>query len=104
MKEKVVLAFSGGLDTSFCVKYLAEEKRYDVYTAVANTGGFSDEELKVIEEKAYRLGAVKHVAIDVTQEYYEKSLKMQQHEWKIINFLEGRDKQDRAVLILPGYG
>lgn len=75
MKEKVVLAFSGGLDTSFCVKYLAEEKGYDVYTAVANTGGFSDEELKVIEEKAYRLGAVKHVAIDVTQEYYEKSIK-----------------------------
>ena len=75
MKEQVVLAFSGGLDTSFCVKYLAEEKGYDVYTAVANTGGFSDEELKVIEEKAYRLGAVKHVAIDVTQEYYEKSIK-----------------------------
>ena len=75
MKEKVVLAFSGGLDTSFCVKYLAEEKGYDVYTAVANTGGFSDEELKVIEEKAYRLGAVKHVAIDVTQEYYKKSIK-----------------------------
>ena len=75
MKEKVVLAFSGGLDTSFCAKYLAEEKGYEVYTAVANTGGFSDEELKVIEEKAYRLGAVKHVAIDVTQEYYEKSIK-----------------------------
>ena len=75
MKEKVVLAFSGGLDTSFCAKYLAEEKGYEVYTAVANTGGFSDEELKVIEEKAYRLGAVKHVAIDVTREYYEKSIK-----------------------------
>ena len=41
MKEKVVLAFSGGLDTSFCAKYLAEEKGYEVYTAVANTGGFS---------------------------------------------------------------
>ena len=75
MKEKVVLAFSGGLDTSFCVKYLAEEKGYEVYTAVANTGGFSEEELKVIEDKAYRLGAVKHVTIDVTQEYYEKSIK-----------------------------
>ena len=75
MKQKVVLAFSGGLDTSFCAKYLAEEKGYQVYTAVANTGGFSAEELKVIEEKAYRLGAVKHVAIDVTQEYYEKSIK-----------------------------
>ena len=75
MKQKVVLAFSGGLDTSFCAKYLAVEKEYEVYTAVANTGGFSEEELKTIEEKAYRLGAVKHVAIDVTQEYYDKSIK-----------------------------
>lgn len=75
MKEKVVLAFSGGLDTSFCAKYLAVEKGYEVYTAVANTGGFSPEELKVIEEKAYQLGSVKHVALDVTQEYYDKSIK-----------------------------
>jgi len=75
MKEKVVLAFSGGLDTSFCAKYLAEEKGYEVYTAVANTGGFSAEDLKVIEDKAYRLGAVSHVTLDVTQEYYEKSIK-----------------------------
>jgi len=75
MKEKVVLAFSGGLDTSFCAKYLAEEKGYEVYTAVANTGGFSADDLKVIEDKAYRLGAVSHVTLDVTQEYYEKSIK-----------------------------
>lgn len=75
MKEKVVLAFSGGLDTSFCTKYLAEDKGYNVYTAVANTGGFSEEELRVIEEKAYKLGAVKHVTLDVTREYYEKSIK-----------------------------
>jgi len=75
MKEKVVLAFSGGLDTSFCAKYLAEEKGYEVHTAVANTGGFSDEELKIIEDKAFRLGAASHVALDVTQEYYEKSIK-----------------------------
>ncbi len=75
MKEKVVLAFSGGLDTSFCAMYLAQEKGYEVYTAIANTGGFSEEELKRIEERAYKLGSVKHVTLDVTQEYYEKSIK-----------------------------
>ena len=75
MKEKVLLAFSGGLDTSFCAMYLAQEKGYEVHTAVANTGGFSKEELKVIEDKAFRLGAKTHVALDVTQEYYEKSIK-----------------------------
>jgi argininosuccinate synthase len=75
MKEKVLLAFSGGLDTSFCAMYLAQDKGYEVHTAVANTGGFSQEELKVIEDKAYRLGAKSHVTLDVTQEYYEKSIK-----------------------------
>lgn len=75
MKEKVLLAFSGGLDTSFCAMYLAQEKGYEVHTAVANTGGFSDDELKVIEDKAFRLGAASHVTLDVTQEYYDKSIK-----------------------------
>ena len=42
---KVVLAFSGGLDTSFCVKYLSEDKGLDVHSAIVNTGGFSAEEL-----------------------------------------------------------
>jgi argininosuccinate synthase len=75
MKEKVLLAFSGGLDTSFCAMYLAKEKGYEVHTAVANTGGFTEEDLKVIEDKAFRLGAKTHTAIDVTEDYYEKSIK-----------------------------
>jgi argininosuccinate synthase len=75
MGKKLVLAFSGGLDTSFCVKYLKEEKGFEVYTAIANTGGFSDDELKIIEEKAYQLGAKEHVTLDVTGEYYEKCIR-----------------------------
>ncbi len=75
MNKKLVLAFSGGLDTSFCVKYLKEVKGFEVYTAIANTGGFSDEELKVIEEKAYRLGAKEHVTLDVTEDYYQKCIR-----------------------------
>lgn len=74
MKKKLVLAFSGGLDTSFCVKYL-KEKGFEVYTATANTGGFSGEELARIEEKAYRLGATEHVTLDVTDEYYNKCIR-----------------------------
>ena len=73
--KKVVLAFSGGLDTSFCVKYLSEDCGYEVYTAIANTGGFSTEELKNIEARALALGAKAHATLDITQEYYEKSIK-----------------------------
>ena len=75
MKKKVVLAFSGGLDTSFCVKYLSEEKGYEVHTAIANTGGFSKEELAKIAERAEALGAASHATLDIEQEYYEKSIK-----------------------------
>ncbi len=75
MKEKLVLAFSGGLDTSFCVKYLTEERGFEVYTAIANTGGFTAEDLDRIEERAYRLGAKEHVSIDVTEEYYQKCIR-----------------------------
>ncbi len=74
-KKKVVVAFSGGLDTSYTVMYLAREAGYEVHAACANTGGFSPEQLKTNEQNAYKLGATKYVTLDVTQEYYEKSLK-----------------------------
>ena len=72
--KKVVVAFSGGLDTSYTVMKLTQDG-WDVYAACANTGGFSEEQLKTNEENAYKLGAKAYVTLDVTQEYYEKSLK-----------------------------
>lgn len=74
-KKKVVVAFSGGLDTSYTVMKLSKDMGYEVYAACANTGGFSDGQLKANEENAIRLGAKEYVTLDVTQEYYEKSLK-----------------------------
>ena len=74
-KKKVVLAFSGGLDTSFCAKYLSEDLGYEVHTAIANTGGFSDAELEEIRRRALRLGAASHAALDVTADYYNKSIR-----------------------------
>lgn len=74
-KKKVVLAFSGGLDTSFCAKYLSEDLGYEVHTALANTGGFSDEELARIEQKAMKLGAASHASLDITKDYYDKSIR-----------------------------
>ena len=74
-KKKVVVAFSGGLDTSYAVMYLALERGYEVYAACANTGGFSPEQLAANEQNAYRLGAKVYVTLDVQEEYYQKSIR-----------------------------
>ena len=68
--KKVILAFSGGLDTTFCTIYL-KEKGYEVITATVNTGGFSPEDLKQIEEKSKKLGASKHYTVDAKDRIYE---------------------------------
>ena len=75
MAKKVVLGFSGGLDTSYCVKYLTEEKGYEVHSIIVNTGGFDKEELKQIEEHAYKLGVKTHKTVDAVQNYYDSIIK-----------------------------
>jgi argininosuccinate synthase len=75
MKEKVVLAFSGGLDTSFCVPYLKDEKGLEVHTIMVNTGGFSADEERRIEQRAIELGAASHVNINVVDDYYAKGIR-----------------------------
>jgi len=71
--KKVVLAFSGGLDTSFCVPYLIN-KGFEVITVIVNSGGFSDEELKQIGHKSKKLGAIKHYLIDAKQYFYDSTI------------------------------
>jgi argininosuccinate synthase len=75
MSKKVVLGFSGGLDTSFCVKYLGEDKGYEVHSIIVNTGGFTKEELKQIEQHAYQLGVKTHTTIDAVKGYYDRIIK-----------------------------
>ncbi len=75
MKEKIVLAFSGGLDTSFCTIYLGKEKNYEVHTVIVNTGGFSEDELASVEKKALQYGSAKHTAIDAQEEYYNRCIR-----------------------------
>ncbi|KAA9355144.1 MULTISPECIES: argininosuccinate synthase [Larkinella] len=74
-QKKVVLAFSGGLDTSFCVKYLSEDLGYEIYSVLVDTGGFSEADLKTIEDRAYSLGVKHHTAIAKTDDYYQQCLK-----------------------------
>ncbi len=74
-KQKVVLAFSGGLDTSYCAKYLSEDLGYEVHSVLVNTGGFSTEELKQIEQHALKLGVSTHCTVDAVTDYYQRILR-----------------------------
>ena len=73
--KKVVLGFSGGLDTSYCVKYLTEEKGYEVHSVIVNTGGFTEEELVEIEKRAYNLGVKSHKAVNTVRSYYDNVIR-----------------------------
>ena len=75
MAKKVVLGFSGGLDTTFCVKYLSEDKGYEVHSIIVNTGGFSAAELEAIEAHARRLGVASHTTVDAVKGYYDRIIR-----------------------------
>ena len=72
--KKVVLAYSGGLDTTYCVKYLGD-LGYEVHAVLIDTGGFSQEELDFVENRANTIGLASYKAIRVTQEFYDKCIK-----------------------------
>jgi argininosuccinate synthase len=73
--KKLVLGFSGGLDTTYCAIYLSQEKGYEVHSVIVNTGGFSEAELQHIEKHAYALGVKTHTTIDAVKSYYDKIIK-----------------------------
>lgn len=72
---KLVLGFSGGLDTTYCVKYLSEERGFEVHSIIVNTGGFTHDELDRIEEHAYKLGVKTHTAVNAVKSYYDSIIK-----------------------------
>lgn len=75
MAKKVVLGFSGGLDTSYCVKYLSEDLGYEVHSIIVNTGGFTEDELKQIEAHAHKLGVKSHKTINAVESYYDSIIR-----------------------------
>lgn len=74
-QKKVVLGFSGGLDTTFCVKYLSEDKGYEVHSVIVNTGGFNEAEIKKVEAHAYKLGVKTHTTVNAVKSYYDSIIK-----------------------------
>ena len=75
MKKKVVLAYSGGLDTSFCAVYLSKKLNYEVHAITINTGGFKESEVNAIEKRAFELGVYTYKCIDAVETYYDTCVK-----------------------------
>ena len=73
--KKLVLAYSGGLDTSYCAVHLSKDKGFEVHAVSVNTGGFSEEEINSIQEKAYTMGVKSYINIDAISGYYNKVIK-----------------------------
>jgi len=73
--KKLVLGFSGGLDTTYCALYLSQDKGYEVHSVIVNTGGFTEEELKQVEKHAYSLGVKTHTTVDAVKGYYDRIIK-----------------------------
>lgn len=73
--KKIVLAYSGGLDTSYCAVYFSKDLKYEVHAVSVNTGGFTQTEIKKIEEKAYQMGVKTYQNIDALENYYKKVVK-----------------------------
>jgi argininosuccinate synthase len=73
--EKIVLAYSGGLDTSFCIKYLTLEQGWEVHAVTVNTGGFDKADIGVLEAKAFTLGATSFHCVDAVKDYYEQCIR-----------------------------
>lgn len=73
--KKLVLGFSGGLDTTYCALYLSQDKGYEVHSVIVNTGGFSDAELQQIEKHAYALGVKTHTTVNAVKSYYDRIIK-----------------------------
>ncbi|WP_298512049.1 argininosuccinate synthase domain-containing protein [uncultured Kordia sp.] len=73
--KKLVLAYSGGLDTSYCAIHLTKEQHFEVHAVSVNTGGFTQKEIKTIEENAYQMGVSTYKNIDAIKTFYEKVVK-----------------------------
>lgn len=73
--KKLVLAYSGGLDTSYCAVHMSKDEGFEVHAASVNTGGFTQDEIKVIEAKAFKMGVTTYKNIDAITTYYNKVVK-----------------------------